>query len=71
MSSRAYTTTDALRDAGERVRRATLERDLLIAAMHATGEMSQREIARATGLSHTAIQRILLRTAAASAGEPA
>lgn len=64
---KTYTPADALADAGEKVRRSTLERDALIAEIAATGEMSQREIARALGLSHTAVQVILRRATPAPA----
>ena len=43
----------------------TAERDDLIRAAVAAG-VSQREVARVTGLSHTAVQIILRRAAAAS-----
>ena len=57
--------TETLAIAGERVRSATRERDEMIAMIAATGEMSQREIARAVGLSHTAVQVIIRRATAA------
>ena len=48
---------DALTAIGEGVRMSTIERDDLIRTAVAAG-ISQREVARAVGLSHTAVQRI-------------
>ena len=48
---------DALTAIGEGVRVSTIERDDLIRTAVAAG-ISQREVARAVGLSHTAVQRI-------------
>lgn len=53
----------ALTRAGEGVRRATAKRNDLIAEAVADG-MTQREVARLVGLSHTAVQIILRRRAA-------
>lgn len=49
---------DALTAIGEGVRSTTAERDQLIRDAVAAG-ISQREVARAVGLSHTAVQRIV------------
>lgn len=48
-----------LAKAGERVRNATSRRDEMIVA--AAAVLSQREVARVVGLSHTAVQAILRR----------
>ena len=50
----------ALTAIGEGVRRSTTERDELIRQAVAAG-ISQREVARAVGLSHTAIRGIVAR----------
>ena len=60
MSTQQYTMADALTDIGEKVRRTTADRDDLILAAVAEG-MSHREVARAVGLSHTAVQSIVKR----------
>ena len=46
---------------GSDVRRTTTERDQLIRDAVAAGH-SQREVARAVGLSHTAVRQIVART---------
>ena len=51
----------ALTAIGEGVRRSTAERDQLIRDAVAAGH-SQREVARAVGLSHTAVRQIVART---------
>lgn len=51
---------DALTAIGDGVRRSTIERDDLIRQAVAAGH-SQREVARAVGLSHTAIRAIVTR----------
>jgi len=66
MSRKPRTLAEQLADAGEKVRTATAERDAAVAEAVAGG-MSQREVARAIGLSHTAVQVILRRTASAAA----
>ncbi len=53
-------TIDALAELGAQVREASEERDRLIFAALAEGH-SQREVARAAGLSHTAVQNMVRR----------
>jgi FixJ family two-component response regulator len=55
---------DAVTDAAERARAATLERDRRIVAAVAAGA-GQRAVARAAGMSHTAVQYIVRRESAA------
>lgn len=56
---------DVVRQHADSARNATAARDRAIVAMRAKGA-SQRAIAQAAGLSHTAIQQILKRADAAA-----